>query len=181
MYFDEHRDNSGCNDISTEYRGYETWARGIGYWLRYFKTPDELLANFIVAKCIVYLQAYSRFCEAYNVYKNTNKTYDYAKAIHELETSVYNFYTLKCAVSERIDTRLFNSGDGSALETVNKLYNFFKHSFRANYQDIKLFEDGVSFKREDVSSFLPYFEYEGCMRELADLCENISDGTVFEE
>ncbi|MGE3842910.1 MAG: hypothetical protein AB7I50_15150 [Vicinamibacterales bacterium] len=166
----------GATDVSRDFPSSTTWVSSFGLCVIFQNHPPE--ANRQLA-----LQFVRRIEMAFSEYSLAVKCLEdligdgpgrwspYYRTLYHFEAAIAQLYLAYDNMRKRLGQNGFESGDGSVLDRLNKVFNASKHEPASSEQAVWLTNEGVSANESTVA----FVELEALLRKYGRLADTITN------
>ncbi|MGZ8224079.1 MAG: hypothetical protein ACXW0H_03235 [Methylobacter sp.] len=139
-----------CNvaDLYTEFPSAKKWLSSFGLMVIFVNQPREEMRPFALQFLRRVEAAFSEYALAREdlqglVAGSRGKWSPYYGALYHFESALGQLYQVYDNSRKMLDSKLFESNDGSPLDRLNKIYNTSKHQVAVEEQPIWITNEGI--------------------------------------
>ena len=171
-----------CNvsDLYAEFPSAKDWISGFGLMVIFVNQPQaemRPLALQFLRRVEMGLAEYSLAREELQdlVFGSRGRWSPYFRALYHFEAAISQIYQAYDYSRKALNTRYFDSNDGSPLDRLNKIYNISKHGLAAQDQPVWISNRGI----ETAKAQITFSEIEKLLRSFGRIAMKLT--STFEE
>ena len=170
-----------CNaiDICAEFPSAKEWLSGFGLMIIFVNQPREEIRPFALQFLRRIETAFSEYSLAredlqHLVSGDRGRWSPYYRALYHFEAALGQLYQAYDYSRKMLDSKLFESNDGSPLDRLNKIHNTSKHQLAVEEQPVWVTNDGI--ESNDIK--ITFGEVEDLLRSCGRIAMKLSQNVA---
>lgn len=169
-----------CNigDLYSEFPAARDWVSAFGLMVIFVNQPREEIRPFALQFVRRLEMAFAEYARAREVLQsfvsaNEGQWSPYFRALYHVEAAISQLYQAFDLSRKKLDTKLFDTNDGSPLSRLNEIYNTSRHQLATEDQPIWITNQGVETETHGIS----FPELEELLRSCARIATKLTSTT----